>query len=456
MEKYQSALRNASCAAYGRGFSRNSPPRAKKLVFQQPARKPVWSSAIGEIVITVGKIVFALTLFAPLAIAETGTVGPGITYTYTGHSFTFTSGAITSSNHVSASMTFQVALPANCGANCSVEPSSWVISDGVSTLTSSDGISSLLITSVTTDASGKIANWELFGSGPGISILSARVDFAPPDDSSSRFDINGTPLGMGIGQVPGTWTSTVAPASLTPSITPGRIVPIYSTVNTIQPGEWVSVFGNSLSSSMLSWTGNFPTSLGGTSVRINGKTAYFIYVSPTQINIQAPDDNATGSVPVVVTTPAGSYTSTVTLAPFAPSFCLLDLTHVTGIILRSDGSGTFGGGTYDILGPAGNSLGYPTVAAKAGDTVELFAVGLGPTNPMVPAGQVFSGAAQTTNTVDLFVNGVHVIPTFAGLSSAGLYQINLIVPVGLGTGDASIVATVGGVSTSSNTVMSLQ
>jgi hypothetical protein len=28
-----------------------------------------------------------------------------------------------------------------------------------------------------------------------------------------------------------------------PSITPGRIVPIYSSVNTIQPGEWISIFG---------------------------------------------------------------------------------------------------------------------------------------------------------------------------------------------------------------------
>jgi hypothetical protein len=30
-----------------------------------------------------------------------------------------------------------------------------------------------------------------------------------------------------------------------------------------------------------------------------------------------------------------------------------------------------------------------------------------------------------------------VIPTFAGLFSAGLYQINLTVPTGLGTGDFS-------------------
>ena len=135
------------------------------------------------------------------------------------------------------------------------------------------------------------------------------------------------------------------------------------------------------------WTGNFPTSLGGTSVTIDGKSAYLWYVSPTQINLQVPDDATTGSVPVVVTTAGGGSVSTVTLAAFAPSFSLLDGKHVAGIIIRSDGSGAYGGGTYDILGPTGSSLGYPTVAAKAGDTVELFGVGFGPTTPTVPRGR---------------------------------------------------------------------
>jgi uncharacterized protein (TIGR03437 family) len=51
---------------------------------------------------------------------------------------------------------------------------------------------------------------------------------------------------------------------------------------------------------------------------------------------------------------------------------------------------------------------------------------------------------------------VNVIPTFAGLSSAGLYQINLTVPAGLGTGDLSLTATVGGVQTQAGVVISLQ
>jgi len=261
-----------------------------------------------------------------------------------------------------------------------------------------------------------------------------------------------------------------------PSITSGAVVPVDSTVATIQPGEWVSIYGTNLASSTVTWNGDFPTSLGGTSVAINGNAAFLSFVSPTQIILQAPDDTATGPVPVVVTTASGTATSTVTLAQFAPSFLLLDSTHVAGIILRSDGSGAYGGGAYDIIGPTGNSLGYPTVAAKAGDTIELFAIGLGPTDPAVPAGQAFSGVAPAINPVNVLINNVGLTPTLAALStsdfslvatvagvqtlsalsSAGIYQINLTIPASLGTGDVSLVATVGESQTQSGVVISLQ
>jgi uncharacterized protein (TIGR03437 family) len=249
-----------------------------------------------------------------------------------------------------------------------------------------------------------------------------------------------------------------SPDGGTPAITPGGIVPVYSSVTTIQPGEWVSIYGTSLGPvSPANWTGNFPISLGGTSVTIDGRPAYLWFVGSTQINLQVPDDTATGlPVSVVVTTQAGTATSTVNLAQFAPSFSLLDGKHVAGIIVRQDGSGAYGGGDYDIIGPTGRSLGYATVAAKAGDTVELYGVGFGPTRPAVPAGQVFSGQAPTANPVSLFINGVSVVPAFAGLSSAGLYQINLTIPAGLGAGDFPLAANVAGVGTPPNVVISLQ
>jgi uncharacterized protein (TIGR03437 family) len=129
---------------------------------------------------------------------------------------------------------------------------------------------------------------------------------------------------------------------------------------------------------------------------------------------------------------------------------------VAGIILRSNGWGAYGGGTYDIVGPTGMSIGYSTVAAKAGDTIELFGTGFGPTNPAVQAGQPFSGAAPAANPVTLLINNASVTPSFAGLSGAGLYQINITLPAGLGAGDVPLVASVGGVQTQTGIVISLQ
>ena len=162
----------------------------------------------------------------------------------------------------------------------------------------------------------------------------------------------------------------------------------------------------------------------------------------TQLN-----DATTGTAEVVVTTASGVTYATLTLGNVAPAFSLLDSKHVAGIIIRTNGSGAYGGGTYDIVGPTGSSLGYATVAAKVGDTVELFGVGFGPTNPAVPAGTAFSGTAPTTNPVAISINNVSVTPSFAGETGAGLYQINVTIPPGLGTGDVSLQASVGGAQT---------
>jgi len=104
-------------------------------------------------------------------------------------------------------------------------------------------------------------------------------------------------------------------------------------------------------------------------------------------------------------------------------------------------------------GPAASaSVSYPGGIA----VIELFAGGLGPTNPAVAAGQAFSGAAAVASPVTLGINNVNVTPAFAGLSGAGLYQINLTVPSGIGTGDVSLVATVAGAQTPAGVVISLQ
>lgn len=43
-----------------------------------------------------------------------------------------------------------------------------------------------------------------------------------------------------------------------PVVNPGGIVPVYSTSNTIQPGEWVSIYGTTLASGTTVWSGISP------------------------------------------------------------------------------------------------------------------------------------------------------------------------------------------------------
>lgn len=55
------------------------------------------------------------------------------------------------------------------------------------------------------------------------------------------------------------------------------------------------------------------------------------------------------------------------------------------------------------------------------------------------------------------ISGKTVTPIFSGLSSfASLFQINVTIPVGLGTGDQSLVGSIGGVQTQSGIVIPLQ
>jgi hypothetical protein len=72
------------------------------------------------------------------------------------------------------------------------------------------------------------------------------------------------------------------------------------------------------------------------------------------INVQAPNDTTRGPLNLTVTTSAGSASTTVSLLDLNPAFIIQgDGKHVGGIILRTDGSGAYGNGSYDIIGLGG-------------------------------------------------------------------------------------------------------
>jgi uncharacterized protein (TIGR03437 family) len=239
-----------------------------------------------------------------------------------------------------------------------------------------------------------------------------------------------------------------------PVIGSGGVVPLYSSSSVIQPGSWISIYGSNLANATTVWNGDFPVSLGGVSVTIDNKPGFLWLVSPGQINLQAPNDTKTGPVSVVVTTPNGTATSTVTLAAAAPSFSLLSAKYPAGLILTPNGTGAYGGGTYDLLGPSG-AFSFKTRAVKPGETIELFGVGFGPTNPSVPAGQAFSGAAPTVTAVSVTIGGVSANVQFAGITEAGLYQFNVVVPA-VGSGDQPLLAYTAGMVTQGGVSVTVQ
>lgn len=238
-----------------------------------------------------------------------------------------------------------------------------------------------------------------------------------------------------------------------PTITSGGVVPIDSPVNTISSGSWISIYGSNLAAATATWNGDFPRTLAGTSVTIDNKPAYLWYVSPTQINLQVPDDSATGTITVTVTTPVGSASSTATLAAYAPSFSLFNAKYPAAIVMTPGSPGNSGAG-YDIIGPTG-VFPFPSRPVKPGEILILFGVGFGPTNPPVPAGQLFLGAAPSVTQPQISIGNMPASVLFAGIVEAGLFQFNVIVP-NAPSGDQILTASVAGVSTPSGVYVTLQ
>ncbi len=313
-------------------------------------------------------------------------------------------------------------------------------------LTSKPAGASFTATASTTNGGNWLSASSANGTAPAniaVSADSAVLNSLAPGSYTGRVTVSGN--NATTVEVPVT-VVVVRPEA--PVITQGGVVPVYSTSTTVQTGSWISIYGSNLASSTVIWNGDFPTSLGGVSVTVNGKPGYLWFVSPTQINLQVPDDTATGSVNVVVTTPNGAFTSAVTLGAASPSLSLLDLTHVASLVKNADG-------TYAVVGPTG-AFPYATRPIAAGDTLILYGVGFGATDPPVKSGQPVTTAAATVNPVTVTIGGVSAPVTYSGIVGPGLYQINVVVPAGTPSGDQPIQASVSGRQTGAGTVVTVR
>ena len=212
----------------------------------------------------------------------------------------------------------------------------------------------------------------------------------------------------------------------------------------IEAGSWVMIKGTNLANTDPGRTwrtdevagGNLPTSLDGVSVTINGKPAFVYYISPTQINVQAPSDTAVGAVNVVVTNNGlSSAPAPAQLQSFAPAF------------FQYPGTNYLTASRLPDYAPVANPATVPgTVAAKPGDLVVLWGTGFGATNPPVPAGTAVSGAPAVVTTPRVMVGGLQaeVVSAVLTAGSAGLYQVTIRIPETIPPGPVAVWASVGG------------
>jgi uncharacterized protein (TIGR03437 family) len=203
--------------------------------------------------------------------------------------------------------------------------------------------------------------------------------------------------------------------------------------NTIAPGALVSIFGTGLAPTTAGAAAlPLPTALAGTQVTINGIAAPLIYVSPTQINAQAPFELTTGSKLNLVVKVAGLPDSTaepVQVDAASPG--------IFAVTQSGAGSGAILHANFSLV-----NSGSP---ARPGETVLIYCTGLGATTPAVKTGAAGNGES-TVNLPTASIGGQNARVDFSGAAPgfAGLYQINAVVPTFTAAGDYEVLITIAG------------
>jgi uncharacterized protein (TIGR03437 family) len=213
----------------------------------------------------------------------------------------------------------------------------------------------------------------------------------------------------------------------------------------ISPNLFVEIKGSNLANSTMPWTGapdfqagNLPTMIGNVSVMVNGKPGYVSYISPGQINVLAPVASSGASTATIVVNNNGTMSAPfiVPMRTIAPALFEFDLGTMRVAATHADNTPVAPVGTY----PGS----YP---AAPGETIQVWGAGFGDTVNPIPDGRVLSAPSMLKSSVTVSVDGANADVPFAGLVAAGLYQINVTVPLSARDGDLSIKASTQGAQT---------
>lgn len=222
------------------------------------------------------------------------------------------------------------------------------------------------------------------------------------------------------------WQASVS--AQTPS--PSANAPVYDSTGVVNAATQlagplagntiITIYGTNLADQALSAAGSLslPTQLGSTFVLIGGSFAPLFYVSPTQVNALIPYGQS----------------GTISL------YVLHGALHGPQIMLQLDpaspGMFTWTGGV--IAQHSDGSVISATAPARAGETIVLYATGLGRIVPDLVQTSIASRAAPiaAASQMTVLLNGVQVPASailYAGVTpgTAGLYQINLTLPTPL-------------------------
>jgi uncharacterized protein (TIGR03437 family) len=201
------------------------------------------------------------------------------------------------------------------------------------------------------------------------------------------------------------------------------------------PGHWTAAdFSGS----------NAPTVLDGVSVSIHGKPAYIWYLSTGQINVQAPEDTATGNVSITVTNCAATSSAfTFARRALAPGF-LAPANYTAGdtqylvATFASDGA-------YVLNTATGASFGLNSRPAKPGDVVVAYGVGFGDVTPSILPGVIVGASNSLVNPITLSFGSTPATLAYSGLAGSfvGLYEFYITVP-NVANGDYQINVTQNG------------
>jgi uncharacterized protein (TIGR03437 family) len=103
---------------------------------------------------------------------------------------------------------------------------------------------------------------------------------------------------------------------------------------------------------------------------------------------------------------------------------------------------------------------YPGLSfpAAPGETIALYATGLGQTNPAISDGNIVSASSTCVNPPSATVGGAPAQVVYCGLIefSAGLYQVNVVVPGSTPTGNAAVTVTMGAFTSPNGATIAVQ